>query len=97
MGIAAPFGICLRWPVRTAFDFKESRSEDRAMGTSSASAPRADGDDKWAKPQSQGTKFALGEWVSREGLIEFLNSSGLVSDKGSGEIFVCEQPQEARH
>ena len=46
MGIAAPFGICLRWPVRIAFDFKESRSEDRAMGTSSASATRADGDDK---------------------------------------------------
>jgi FkbM family methyltransferase len=43
-----------------------------------------------------GTEFALGEWVSREGLIEFLNRSGLVGDKASGEIFVREPLQEPR-
>lgn len=42
-----------------------------------------------------GTKFALSEWVSREGVIEFLDRSGLVRDKAFGEIFVREEPQEA--
>jgi FkbM family methyltransferase len=38
-----------------------------------------------------GTTFALSEWVSREALIEFLNRSGLINEKASGEIFVRER------
>jgi hypothetical protein len=38
-----------------------------------------------------GYRIALSEWVSREGLIEFLNRSGMVGDYALGEIFVRER------